>query len=449
MTIPRPLSRRGPPRRILVLGAGLAGLCAAHELAVAGHEVRVLEARPRPGGRVRTLRAPFPEGLYAEAGATFLPAAHPLPLHYARLFGLPVVPIEQDSAHTWYVVRGRRIAAADPAPAWPLDLAPAEQGLTVGELGRRYLQTLLDRPGGQALDGLDLQGLLRRQGASPAAIELLCLGFLDLAGDGPATISSLAAVRDLATFRASPACFAVWGGNDRLADAFAARLGARLFLEHRVLAVEQQPAAVLVHAEHRGVRFTLDAQQVVCTLPVPLLRDLPIHPPLSEGKRRALAELRYTSVSRVYLSCAHRAGARPVMAQAFTDLPFRWVRDASSTCPGPGAVLEGFTAGPAAREVAALDEPARLALARRCLEQAFPGLTVGAAGASCCWDDDPHARGAYAWFQPGQFSTLAGVLAAPEGRLHFAGEHTSPWPGWTQGALASGLRAAHAVNDLP
>jgi monoamine oxidase len=314
------------------------------------------------------------------------------------------------------------------------------------------LLPLLDRRelAAEAADRLSLESLLLQQGASPAAIELLCLGFLDLAGDGPATVSALAVLRDLAAFRANSTCFAIEGGNDRLAEAFARRLGPRLCLEHRVAGLERQAAGVLVHVEHRGRCFTLCADHVICTLPVGLLRDLPIQPPLSASKRRALTELRCTSVSRVFLSCGGQAWPdRSAMTQAFTDLPIMWARHASSTCPGPGSILEAFTAGPQARHIAALAEPDRLALARHYLGVAFPGVALDSAGASYCWDNDAFARGAYAWFQPGQVCTLIDILAAPEGRVHFAGEHTSPWPGWTQGALFSGLRAAHAVNDFP
>src|SRR5205085_7394946 len=67
---------RGPARKVLILGAGMAGLVAAYELSKLGHDVTILEARTRPGGRVHTLREPFSDGLYAEAGAA-RPPAHP------------------------------------------------------------------------------------------------------------------------------------------------------------------------------------------------------------------------------------------------------------------------------------------------------------------------------------------------------------------------------------
>lgn len=75
-------------RAVTVVGAGMAGLVAAYELARAGHKVKVLEAQQRVGGRIWTLREPFSDGLYAEAGAMRLPASHQLTLAYVHKFKL-------------------------------------------------------------------------------------------------------------------------------------------------------------------------------------------------------------------------------------------------------------------------------------------------------------------------------------------------------------------------
>src|SRR5690349_15765070 len=84
------IKRRGPAKKIVVVGAGLAGLCAAYELTQAGHDVTILEAQLRPGGRVCTFRAPFSDGMYAEVGAMHIPDTHDLTLHYTQLFNLPL-----------------------------------------------------------------------------------------------------------------------------------------------------------------------------------------------------------------------------------------------------------------------------------------------------------------------------------------------------------------------
>src|SRR6187397_3322041 len=83
---------KSPARKVLVLGAGMAGLVAAYELGKLGHDVTVLEARTRPGGRVHTLREPFSDGLYAEAGAARIPDNHDLTLKYVSTFELPLEP---------------------------------------------------------------------------------------------------------------------------------------------------------------------------------------------------------------------------------------------------------------------------------------------------------------------------------------------------------------------
>ncbi|MDA2930669.1 FAD-dependent oxidoreductase, partial [Acidobacteria bacterium AH-259-O06] len=70
-------------------------------------------------------------------------------------------------------------------------------------------------------------------------------------------------------------------------------------------------------------------------------------------------------------------------------------------------------------------------------------------GASICWGEEPWALGHNSWSRPGQGASLFAHTARPEGRVHFAGEHTAPWPlrGFMHGALESGIRAAREVNE--
>jgi len=136
----RSLERRGAAKRVIIVGAGLAGLSAAYELTQAGHDVTVLEARPRVGGRVHTLRDPFPEGLYAEAGATRVPNHHHFTIRYAELFGLTLDPFEPLDVPSVYHVRGQRIQVTPGQKVeWPYDLTSEERAWPERHAAKIYL----------------------------------------------------------------------------------------------------------------------------------------------------------------------------------------------------------------------------------------------------------------------------------------------------------------------
>jgi monoamine oxidase len=89
----------------------------------------------------------------------------------------------------------------------------------------------------------------------------------------------------------------------------------------------------------------------------------------------------------------------------------------------------------------AMAEQQRINFALEQVEMIYPGIREHFDGVTKCWDDDEWARGASAYYKPGQFSSLLPHVSRPEGRIHFAGEHTSVWiDGWMQGALESGNR---------
>lgn len=97
--------------------------------------------------------------------------------------------------------------------------------------------------------------------------------------------------------------------------------------------------------------------------------------------------------------------------------------------------------------MAALKEADRIAFVLEQTEKLFPGIRGNfEGGVSKCWDEDEWARGASSWYKPGQMGELWPHIARAEGRVHFAGDHTSAWIRWMQGALHSGNRVAKEVN---
>lgn len=450
------------PRTVVVLGAGLAGLAAADELARAGHRVTVVEARRRPGGRVQTLREDFAGGGHAEAGALFIPDHHDVTLRYARRLGLPLDPVDPPGGAEIYYLRGHRLVVTPgTAPAWPLALTREERRLGLRGMWETYVGRALDELGDvlaadwppesvlARYDGWSGADFLRQRGASPAAVEVLRRGYLDVGCDDLDRYSALFMLRDLALRRAQTRVLAVRGGNDRLPAALAAGLADRIVYGARVVRIEPGEGSAAVVVRQGRAFHRLAADRIVCTLPFSVLRQVEIAPPLSPSKRAVIATLPYTSIVRVFLQCRRRVWTDAGLpGSASTDLDVRWIWDATTGQPGATGILDAHVVGGAARRLAALSEPDRVAAALADVARVYPmvpGTVIRST--STCWDDDPEARGAYACPRPGQMRALLAVAARPEGRVHFAGEHTSTWAQWMQGALESGQRAAREVRE--
>ena len=154
-------------------------------------------------------------------------------------------------------------------------------------------------------------------------------------------------------------------------------------------------------------------------------------------------------MSRVFLQFAERFWEKKgFTGRALTDLPIMRCLNASSASRSTRGILETYVTGKSARSIADMERHDQIDFALKYLSKVFPNLhPYFETGASKCWDSDPWSRGAYCWFQPGQETTLWPELSFSEGRIHFAGDHTSFLPGWSQGALASGQRAWREIVE--
>ena len=254
---------------------------------------------------------------------------------------------------------------------------------------------------------------------------------------------------DIAHRRYTKQSYAIRGGSDHLPKAFAARLKDKIHYGAAVVKIEHDARGVRVVYSQAGAHRTLAAAHLVCAVPFSVLRHVDLSPRFSADKQRAIEQLPYTSVARVYLQTRSRFWLdEGLTGQASTDLPIMSVYDRTENQPGTRGILESYMAGPQARRVTAMREGERLSFTLGQMERVHPAVREHfEGGASKCWDEDEWARGDYAWFRPGQVAELLPHIARPEGRVHFAGEHASAWPGWMQGALESGNRAAREIND--
>lgn len=454
-------ARGAPPKHVIVAGAGVAGLVAAHELTRAGHRVTVLEARDEVGGRVRTLREPFTPGVHAELGAMRIPRAHELTVGYCRRFGLRLVPFVASNPRAYVMVGGERFRLreirTDPALIVPgLTVRERTAGVDAlwSELVADVRTKIARSPPEQTWDRLvaefgaySLRELLHARGWSPSAIDLFAL----IGAQEP--LMDVSCVQSL--HEAVENCFAslaqIDGGMDRLPMAIARGLGDRVQRNAEVIGIDQNNGGVTLTYRTRGARHTVRGNAAIVALPFSTLRHIETSGAFSTAKLRVVRDLPYETAIKTFVQTRRRfweKDDRIFGGATTTDLPVRGIyypdhgRDT-----GKGALLISYTWADAATPWARLDPAARIDAALADAARIHPQLdSEFEFGISHAWHEEPFARGAFAYFAPGEPASLLTAIVAREGRISFAGEHASRWHGWIEGAVESGLRAAAEVH---
>ena len=440
---------------VVVVGAGLAGLRAADLLRKAGKRVVVLEARSRPGGRVHTIRAPFVEGLYAEAGAIRIPAQHETVIQLVKEHGLNLVPFESFNGSALMTVGDvtARIPDELKKATATLGLKAEEDGLGQGALLQRYVTDLPSdigdlKPAPEAYarwrsyDQVAWPEWLRSRGASDGAVKVMTLG-----GDSR-ELSALYVLRQFALLQNVSQFYKIHGGMDQLPRAMARSLGAIVRYNAVVLGIEQSEGSVRLDYLERGRKKAVRASRVILALPFPALRAIDVSPRFSEQKTRAIADLPYFPATRILLQCrASFWQQQGLSGTARSDAPAEmW--DCTYDLEGTRGILGATVGGEIGRTLSGMTRTRATTFGLNVVGRTFPAVrTAFQRGVVYRWVRDAWAGGAFAVFHPGQMSTLMPDIARPEGRVHFAGEHTSSWMGWMQGALESGARAAAEVLE--
>lgn len=473
--------RNGDQRRVVVIGAGAAGLAAAFQLRLAGHEVVMLEARTRPGGRVHSVRAEFADGLHAEAGPLFIPLEHEYLMKYVNLTGLAgeLQPIPPAQLGGFYHLQGKRYLDRGEGPMlwhqdhrleaadWPGDLKETERRIGLDDLCELYLGGIeggLGDPDApdwppahvRGFEGQTMIDLVRSLGASEAAAELIRASHLSAYSDNGYDLSPLFTIQqwiDARRLGSSTTWHTIPGGNDRWLIRLAATMKQQIHYGSQVVAIENGEDAATVTVVRNGRRSTVEADEVICALPFSVLREIAITPELPAAKRKVIGELPSTPISHLFIQCERRVWRRPggdgLYALSFTDLELSaMIRDATFNQPGPRAVFDVYMAGPQAQRMDEQDDGERLSQALAALEPVFPGISEVAEGAVYhSWNLDPYSRGDFVHYRAGQFNELWPHVATPSGRLRFAGDQTSVKSGWQDGAVSSGHRAAREVAE--
>ncbi len=453
----------GKPKKVVIAGAGMAGLVAGYELKRAGHTPIILEAQQRVGGRVYTLRQPFTDGLYADVGAMRIPRAHKLTLEYIAKFGLKTNDFTMGNPNAYYYIGGRKIRIAE-GTADPnllgFDVSEAEKGRTASNLWINAIHPLIDmlEKNGEAAwdqivaqyDQYSTREFLEHCGWSEGAIEMY--GLLE---NQEAVMNS----SFLEVFREDSGNFytnmvEIDGGSDRLPHSFLPELKDDIRFGAKMIAIDQSPEDVTIHYRTAAGRKTQTADYAIITVPFPVLRHVEALKPFTRAKQRAIRQLHYDASAKILFQCKRRFWEQDegiYGGGTMTDLPIRnlyYPNHGMET--GRGVLLASYTWSEDAQRWGSLFHRDRIEEALEDVAQIHPQvLAEFEVGASWMWHDDEFAGGAFALFDPEQQTLLHQQIIAPEGRIHFAGEHASLHHAWIQGAIESGLREAIAIDGAP
>jgi monoamine oxidase len=400
--------------RVVVVGAGFAGLMAAWRLNQRGCEVVVLEARDRVGGRVWSQELiPGDPWTVIERGAEFVLDGYDVLREVLAELGLELA----GTVMSYY--------QREPRGGGPVSAAE------VGECA-----AWVAAAAAAAAPGTSLAEVAAGWAGQPAALAAYVARMETTAGVSADRLSAAMAEDATAGFGWRPS-WRVAGGNQQVATGLAWRLGPAVRLASPVCAVQQ---------DHRGVHLstageTVTGDAAVIAVPMAVLRRLPIVPPVP-GRQRAAWERSGVA----HNAKLHMPLNRAAPASAVQSVPGRfWTWTAADMTGQVQPVLHAFAGTEQGLAALAVTDGSATWAARAAALR--PELDTDPARAVLTtWNDDPWAGQSYSadtvTAAPGDPDTLA----APVGRIHFAGEHTAGhWAGLMEGALRSGQRAADEV----
>lgn len=518
------LPARAPRKKVLIVGAGVAGMAAAQLLKQAGHEVVVIEANgSRVGGRVKTFRGIFEDkALHAEAGAMRLPDFHPMVLALADKLGLkrrlfynadvtpgaaatgdmPPVTYRSFTGETW----SNGDNGAKYAPFLPPEANFRTKIAVNGAQSTRsaYAKSpkSVNSTFGTALDSTTSAAVTKAFKKvtvpdGPIAGQLAAWARVFQKYDGYSThrylieevgwdlptlqaagtlenmtsrlhYSLIPTLIDHSVISPTNRYWELEGGTDTLTQAMAAPLKGDLRMGRRMTRLVQTATGVRIETTaESGDEESCDGaptdptevfegDYAIITIPFSALRFCDIQPLMSYRKRRAVNELHYDSATKVLLEFKTRfwengssgftgGGCVSDSASRFTYFPSH----APDGSPG-GVVLAAYTWSDDASRWDSLTPGERYNFALNDMERLFgPQVRTEftGTGATQSWARARYALGEAAMFTPGQLHELHPATRTVEGRVHFAGEHTSLKPAWIEGALESAVRAFLEVHS--
>ncbi|PEX91476.1 flavin monoamine oxidase family protein [Bacillus cereus] len=460
------LLKTNKPKQIIIAGAGISGLVAASLLKEAGHNITIIEANNRIGGRVYTIREPFSTGLYFNAGPMRIPDTHDLTLAYIRKFKLPLnLFINKTSSDIMYTnnIRTRLNVFENDPSVLGYPILDKEKGKTAEELMLVVLEPILNYiKKDPNKNWIIVEKKYKTYSLGSFLNEYYSDGAIDMIGvlldmEAYMGMSLIEVLREMLFFTSTAKYYEITGGMDALPKAFLPQLNENIFMQYKVRKIIQEDNKVMMQVTHEQTleQFTVTGDVAIVTIPFSALRFVEIQPYdlFSYYKRRAIRELNYIAATKIAIEFKSRFWEREGQCggKSITDLPIRFTYYPSYDIQSPGAaiVIASYTWADEALTWDSLSHRERIRYALKNLAQIYGNVVYSefVTGESFSWSKNPYSCGAFTAFEPGQELELFPYITPPAGKVHFAGEHTTLTHGWMQGAIESGVRVAHEVNE--
>lgn len=472
-TIYHGLEKTTVPKKIIIVGAGISGLVTASLLKDAGHDVEIIEASEKVGGRIKTIRTPFINNQYIDVGAMRIPNIHHLTLAYINKFQLPVNLFINSTPNDLLYFNGikARLKTYEQNPdVLNFPVAANERGKTAKELADMALQPLVNfiyqdpqknwPIAVKEFGKYSLDTFFRHNPIgpifSPGAIDKI---IVVLGVEGISELSVLEILREyMILINPDIYFYEITGGTDRLPKAFLPQLRGDIHYKQKMTEIVQHENKVTIHSVHTDTQksFKATGDLAIITIPFSVLQFVDIKPyhSFSYYKRKAIRQLNYIASTKIGLQFKNRFWENEEMygGNTTSDIPTRFTYYPSTSFGhSSGVVLASYTWGDDALIWNSLSKEERVLQALKNLATIHGNHIYHdfITGVAYSWFQDPYAGGAFALFKPEKETDLMPYLFSPERRVHFAGEHTALPHGWIQGAIESGIRAAHEVNHLP